>query len=265
MRADRRRSIVGRCGAALALAFIVATAGHAAPVAVRLPEGNTRGFVVLRSPEGEVLAHGEMRQRPVRGGIESRLSLAFKDGSKREEAVVFSQDKTFRLERFHLVERGPSFPTNEVSFDRKSGQYKARTQEKKGGEERTSAGPLEMPPDLYNGMALVLLKNLADGQRANAQIAVFTPKPRLIKMQLVPEADDAVRFGPSTLTVRRYLVKLDVGGLAGLIAPVIGKDPPDSRYWMATGDVPAFVRFEGAMFLNGPVWRIEMTIPEWPR
>jgi len=265
MSSDRRRSVAGWFGAALALVLLAATAGHAGPVAVKLLEGNARGFIVVRSPEGEVIAHGEMRQLPVRGGIESRLSLAFKDGSQREETVVFSQNKIFRLERFHLVERGPSFPTTEVSFDRKSGQYRARTQEKKGGEERTSAGTLEMPADLYNGMALVLLKNLAAGQRADGRVAVFTPKPRLIKMDLVPEGDDKVRFGPSTLTVRRYVVKLDVGGLAGLIAPMIGKDPPDSRYWLATGDVPAFVRFEGAMFLNGPIWRIEMTMPEWPR
>ena len=36
------------------------------------------------------------------------------------------------------------------------------------------------------------------------------------------------------------------------------ENPPDLRYWLALGDIPAFVRFEGAMFLNGPVWRVEM-------
>ena len=66
---------------------------EAAPVSVRLPEGNTRGFLVLRSPDGEVIAHGELRQKPAQGSIESRLSLAFKDGSHREEIAVFSQDK----------------------------------------------------------------------------------------------------------------------------------------------------------------------------
>jgi hypothetical protein len=46
--------------------------------------------------------------------------------------------------------------------------------------------------------------------------------------------------------------------VTGVVASVIGKTPPDLRYWLALGDVPAFVRFEGAMFLNGPVWRVEM-------
>ena len=251
--------------AIVAIAWVLIAAGAAGAATVRLPEGNTRGFLVVRSAEGQVIGHGELRQLPVPGGIESRLSLAFTDGSRREETVVFSQDKAFRLESYRLVERGPLFPGSDIAFDRKSGQYKARVREKKGEEERTASGELEMPADLYNGMALVLLKNLADGQRASGQMAVFTPKPRLIRMDLFAEGDDKMRLGGATLTARRYLVKLDVKGLTGMIASLIGKDPPDSRYWLVTGDVPAFARFEGAMFLNGPIWRIEMTVPEWVR
>ncbi|MGH7672167.1 MAG: hypothetical protein ACREMC_04660 [Gemmatimonadales bacterium] len=238
---------------------------EAAPVGVRLPEGNTRGFLVVRSADGEPIAYGELRQKPAQGLIESRFTLNFKDGSHREESVVFSQEKVLRLESYRLVERGPSFPTTDVSFDRTSGQYKARTQAKKGGEEQISTGSLELPADLYNGMALVLLKNLGEGAGATGQMAVFTPKPRLIKMSLSQEGEEKVRAGGNALTARRYLVKLEIGGLTGVVASLIGKDPPDSRYWLVTGDVPAFIRFEGAMFLNGPVWRIEMTTVEWPR
>jgi hypothetical protein len=249
----------------LAIAWVLIAASAAGAVNVRLPEGNARGFLIVRSAQGEPIGHGELRQLPVPGGIESTLSLAFKDGSRREETVVFSQNKTFRLESFRLVERGPLFPTSEISFDRKSGQYKARVQEKKGDEERTASGELEMPADLYNGMSLVLLKNLADGERASGRMVVFTPKPRLIRVDLSAEGDDKVRFAGNTLTARRYLVKLEVKGLTGVVASLIGKEPPDSRYWLVTGEVPAFARFEGAMFLNGPVWRVEMVGPEWPR
>jgi hypothetical protein len=51
---------------------------------------------------------------------------------------------------------------------------------------------------------------------------------------------------------------LELGGVTGVVASLIGKTPPDLRYWLVGGDIPAFVRFEGAMFLNGPVWRVEM-------
>jgi hypothetical protein len=55
-----------------------------------------------------------------------------------------------------------------------------------------------------------------------------------------------------------------VGGLTGALASLVGKEPPDLRYWLVPGEVPAFVRFQGAMFLNGPVWRLEMASVEWP-
>jgi hypothetical protein len=42
------------------------------------------------------------------------------------------------------------------------------------------------------------------------------------------------------------------------VARLIGRTPPDLRYWLVPGEVPAFARFEGAVFLNGPVWRVEM-------
>ena len=58
------------------------------------------------------------------------------------------------------MQYGPSFPTSEVSFDRKSGQYKARSQVEKDDKQKVAGGKFEMPDDLYNGMALILLKNL---------------------------------------------------------------------------------------------------------
>jgi hypothetical protein len=163
---------------------------EAAPIRVRLAEGNLRGFLVLRPPGGRPIAHGELRQKPLGTVIESRLSLNFTDGSVYDEIATFSQRGAFRLEAYRLVHRGPSFPTAEISFDRKSGRYKARYQEKKEDEEKTGTGELEMPADLYNGMMLILLKNLPPGTGATATMAAFTPKPRLIAMRLKPEGQD---------------------------------------------------------------------------
>ena len=78
------------------------------------------------------------------------------------------------------------------------------------------------------------------------------------------KSEDRVLLGGRAEHAARFLVKLDIGGLSGVVASLIGKRPPDLRYWMMTGEVPAFVRFEGAMFLNGPVWRLELTTIQWP-
>ena len=245
--------------------WLWAAAVDAAPQSVRLPEGNTRGFLVVRTLDGKAIAYGELVQKPTRGLIESRMQLHFTDGSLYEETVTFSQKQVFRLERYHLVQRGPSFPATDVAFDRQSGQYRARTQEKKDSDEKAASGSLELPADLYNGMMTTLLKNLPRGAGTTAQLVAFTPEPRLIKMALHPEGEEKVVVGKAAKPVMRYLVKLEIGGIPGIIASVIGKDPPDLRYWLVAGDVPAFIRFEGAMFLNGPVWRLELATVEWPK
>ena len=240
-------------------------AANAEPIAVRLVEGNYRAFLVVRTPEGTAIGHGEQSQRPVGGTVQTHLQLKFKDGSVHEERVTYTQSKVFRLERYQIVQRGPSFPTMDASFDRKSGQYKALTQSKKGEEENTASGALEIPADVYNGMTATLLKNLQGGAQASAQMMAFTPKPILVRMAFSTEGEDRVSVGAHAKKVNRYLSKLDIAGLKGAIATLIGKDPPDLRYWLVEGRIPVFVRFEGPMFLNGPVVRIEQTTVQWPK
>ena len=249
-------------GPALAVVALLGAA-EAAPVAVRMPEGVMRGFLVLRTQDGAAIAHGELVQKPAGAMLVSRLVLNFHDGSLFDERLTFSQGKIFRLERYHLVQRGPSFPAAEISFDRATGRYQARTQDKPGGEERQASGRFEFPADLYNGMALTLLKSLPRGAGASVGMLAFTPEPRLIRMELTREGEDRVRVGPGVKIATRYLVKLEIGGLTGAVASLMGKDPPDLRYWVIEGEVPAFAQFEGAMYLNGPVWRLEQAPLEW--
>ena len=237
---------------------------EAVPQRVRLPEGHTHGFLIVRTLDGEVVAYGELVAKPTRGLITSHMILRFNDGSLYDETVVFSQKDVFRLERYRLVQHGPSFPKADIAFDRKSGQYRVQQQEKKDSEEKTASGPFEMPVDLYNGMATTLMKNLPRGTGATVQMVAFTPEPRLLKMELTADGEEKGLVGKEAKPVTHYIVKLDLGGLAGLIAPVIGKQPPDLHYWLVVGDVPAFVRFEGPMFLHGPIWRLEQTTVQLP-
>jgi len=230
----------------------------ATPVDVRLPEGTVRGFLAIRSTAGARLGHGELSQRPRGGQIENHLVLRFDDGSVHDEVTTYSQHGVFRLESYRLTQRGPSFPGAEIAFDRKSGRYQAKVHDHIGSDEATASGEFEMPADLYNGMALTLLKNLPAGQSATVQLAAFTPKPRLLRMALGREGEDRVTFAGAPKRATRYLVDLEIGGLTGVAAVLVGKTPPDLRYWLAAGDIPAFIRFQGAMFLNGPVWRVEM-------
>ena len=61
------------------------------------------------------------------------------------------------------------------------------------------------------------------------------------------------------------MIKIDIGGIAGVIAPIVGKQPPDIHVWVLGGATPAFVKSEGPLFYGGAPWRIELTSPVWPR
>jgi hypothetical protein len=253
-----------RYGFLVLMPLFCATALDAAPVRVRFPEGTTRGFLAIRTPQGELIGRGELRQKPRGDEIDSRLLLQFKNGSVHEEVTTYSQRGVLRLESYRLTQRGPSFPGAEISFDRKSGRYQAKARERTDGPEQTASGEFEMPADLYNGMALVVLKNMVPAEGATGQLAAFTPKPRLLRMEFRQEGEDRVFFAGDPKQAARHLVNLEIGGVSGVVASLIGKIPPDLRYWLALGEIPAFVRFEGSMFLNGPVWRVEMAGVERP-
>jgi len=246
--------------AVLFLGFLLAASpAAAAPISVRSQEGPSYGFLALRSATGQTLAHGESIQIVKADRVDNRLTFRFKDGSLYDETVVFSQQKDFRLLSYRLVQRGPSFSeAQEIAMDRASSTYKSRV----GND--TNEGRLDLPPDLYNGMTSVLLKNLPKGTGAEVQVAAFTPKPRLLRMELVPGAEERFFIGDTARTATRYLVKLELRGLTGLVASALGKEPPDVTYWISKGLVPTFVRFEGPMFLKGPSWRIELSAPRWP-
>jgi hypothetical protein len=242
------------------LPALLPTGTSANPVAVKFLEGTTHGFVALRSERGDVIAHGELVQTPQAEGIQSRLVLRFLDGSLYDESVTFSQKHVFRLLAYKLIQKGPSFPeASEVSFDRASGRYRART-----GTDEPVEGTLEMPDDLYNGMTGMLLRNLPAGSSATGHIYAFTPKPRLLRSTMRPDGEDKYFVGDAARTATRYLVTMEIGGLTGVVASILGKDPPDLRFWISTGPAPAFLKFQGAMFLKGPTWRIELSAPRWP-
>src|SRR5713101_9044905 len=112
--------------AGLFLASGVASA-EAGAVAVRYQEGVTHGFLTLRSTAGDLVAEGDLLQVVRPEGVDSRLIFRFRDGSLYDETVVFTQQKVFTLQSYHLVQRGPTFPEElEVTFDRKGGRYQVR-------------------------------------------------------------------------------------------------------------------------------------------
>jgi hypothetical protein len=58
------------------------------------------------------------------------------------------------------------------------------------------------------------------------------------------------------------VVKVKIEGVAGAIAPIVGKQPPDTHVWIVKSEAPTFIESEGPLSQDSPVWRIEVTAPE---
>jgi hypothetical protein len=238
---------------------------HAEPVTVRYQEGALHGFLTLRTMEGKTIADGDLLQVARGDRLTSRLVFHFKDGSIQDETIVYSDHRTFRLLSDHLVQRGPSFPhPMEVTLDGTSGQVTVRSTDEHGKESSLSER-LELPADLTNGMMILTqLKNVRRGAQVNLSMVATTPKPRLVKLAVSSAGEERFSLGSSTRKATHYVVKVELGGVAGLLAPLVGKQPPDSHVWILGGKVPAFVKSESPFFLGGPPWRIELAKPAWP-
>jgi hypothetical protein len=238
---------------------------EAAPVPVRFAEGSLHGFLVLGTPKEVPIASGDLLQVGRDGEVKSRLLFHFKDGSVFDETVVFTQRNVFILQSYHLVQRGPAFPEDtEISLERASGKYHVKTRARKDGREKVQDGTLVLPLDVYNGMVLTVVKNLSGGAVETVHMVAFTPAPKLIKLKMIPAGGQKILVGGSEKTATHYVLKPILGTWLKLFASLLGRVPPDNHAWIVTADVPAFVKFEGPLYMNGPAWRIELTSPHWP-
>ena len=234
-------------------------------VTVRYAEGVTRGFLALRTLQGIDVADGDLSQ-VVRGDrVSRRLVFRFKDGSMQDENVVFSQRGTFRLLSDRLVQKGPAFPhPMDVTIDAVAGQVKIRYTDD-DGKEIVTEKRMALPADLANGLLPTLMRNVPRGVPSmTVSLLAATPKPQLVKLEIGAEGEDTFSIGSLKLKAIRYVVKVKIGGVAGLVAPLLDKQPPDSHLWVVGGEAPSFVKAEAPLFLGGPVLRIELTNPSWP-
>jgi hypothetical protein len=248
------------------LALVAAAPGWAAPISVRYPEGVTHGFLVVRSPAGDVIAEGDLLQVARPEGVESRLVFRFRDGSTYDETALFSQQRVFTLLSYKLHQKGPSFPMEmdvSLSRERDKGRYQVRSRQEREDEKQQS-GEVDMPADVYSGMLTMIVKNIAKGVTETVQVLAFTPKPILVQVEMAPTGEEPVMAGERRVSATHYVLTPKLGLVRGTIARIIGKSPAPYHCWIVTGDVPAFVNIDGPLYTGGPVWRVETVSPRTP-
>jgi hypothetical protein len=240
---------------AIALAVMAAAYIQAEPVPVRFLEGLSRGFLILETPEGQRLADGESSQT-VRGDrVTSHLVLQFLDGSVYEDTAVFSQRGSFKLVSDHTVQRGPSFKQPMDVTINGTGDVTVHYTE--AGKSKVVTERITLPADTANGFLLIALKNLpAALTETSLSFVAASPKPRLVKIEIRKTTTEPFWSGSLRRDAVHYVLKVDLKGIAGAVAPIIGKQPPDTQVWVVAGTAPAIVQTEGPLTGEGPVWRL---------
>lgn len=236
----------------------------AEPVRVKHPEGTLHGFLSLTNEQGQVLAQGDLINIVHGDRVTARLTFHFKDGSIDDETTVFTQRGVFRLIFDHHIQRGPYFPHPlDMTIDLRKGTVVTLTPGKDGKDE-IATDHMKLPADLSNGLVTPVIKNLnPDAPETKISMIVATPKPRLVTLAISPQAPGKFELGSFSHKALVYEIRIELGGIASMIASVIGKQPPNIYMWIEGGEVPAFLRETGPLFEGGAVLSINLIGPTW--
>jgi hypothetical protein len=259
----RRRRTAIRFFVCFALAAI-GICLDAEQVRVLEKQGDLHGFLVLKDAKGREIAAGDQTYEARGSVISSRTIFSFRDGSIDDEATLFRQGATFQLVRDHHIQRGPSFPKPmDVTIDAAKGEVSWRDLSKKGNQSKSQQ--MRLPADLANGMIPLLVENFPHGAGSlTVSYLGASSKPRVVKLTIRPDGSDRVFIGPDGRQAQRFNIHTEIGGVAGIIAPLAGKQPPDIKVWIVSGAVPVFIRMDGPLYEQGPIWTLLLTAPTWP-
>jgi len=246
------------------LAPVVPPVATAENLSVSHSEGVVRGFLIVKTLQGETIGRGDLVQTAKGDRVTSRLTLHFKDGSLHDESSVFTQKDRFRLVSDHLVQRGPSFPhPADVKIDVPGRKLTVSYQEAPGEVKRLDE-TMDFPDDLANGLPLVLVKNVpADADAVSVSMVFATPKPQVVRLVFSRVGKDTFNTGGAAFSATRFRGHIEIGGIKGALAKLVGKQPPDASIWVLEGEGPGFIRSESQFFQDGPLWRLDLAAPVW--
>lgn len=235
---------------------------RAEQVPVRHMEGTSLGFLVLRTLDGTPIAYGGLKQVPQEGYLMDDLKFTFKDGSFYEEITKFTERGEFRLLSDQVVQKGPAFKQQMESWiDATAGKVTIRLLDK--GKEKLITKNLTLPSDVANGLLFILTKNIDPSARETAVSMVAVSKsPRVVKIHIFPSEGKSFSVGTLSYQAQHYVIKIEIGGVAGTVASLTRKKPADLHMWLLKSEAPTFVEFQGQLSPDAAVWRIELAAPE---
>ncbi len=195
--------------------------------------------------------------------VRSRLIIRFRDGSIDDERTVYIQGKVLQLVSDHHIQKGPAFkdPLDlEINVPARTVTYHLY----KDGKDQVKTDQMDFPPDLANGMISSVVEDFPRNGTEMKVAYIAGSKPRIVHFSIKPQDQDTFFVAGIRHRARRFNIHVEIGGVAGVVAPIVGKQPPDTSIWAMDGEVPTFLKMQGPFYEQGPIWTMQLVSPTWP-
>lgn len=246
--------VIGAGLAVVAWAAIIMPAGAVEWTAF---EGTARGFPALRNLKGEKLADGDFAQWIEGSQLHVRIRYAFNDGRQLEEKAVFRQRPELIQQSWSWRElsNGRLFRRFEVDFE--GGTATAEKREERELERWSEEVDIE-PGQTFAGFGFTLaIKGLRErliaGERVELHAVGFTPKPRVVAVDISHAGLNRIPMAGRTIRANRFIIHPKIPWFAELFV-----DVPDTSIWLTTPPA-GFLRWEGPLAEpDDPVIRVDL-------
>ena len=250
-----RSSIV----AAALLAINSSTSAQPGPIPVTHIQQPLHRLMSARLETGSTIASGEFSQVVQGDEVTMHMSYRFADGSNDDETTTYRQEGTLQLVRNHHVQTGPFFPKPvDFGVEAATGTATTRTTDR-NGKIHVETEHVSVPNDLANGFVGTLLLNTPPNATP-FRIGMLVPVSggRLIRLLISPQGEQRYHTAGQTLKATVFRIHPELGGIVGVIAPLIGLQPKDVMVWVREGEEPAVVRIVGQLGGYGPLVSSEL-------
>lgn len=220
-------------------------------------DGVARGFPALRDGAGKKIADGDFFQWIENDRLHVRITYA---GQSRriEENAVFRQRPELAQERwsFEELRKGKLYRRFTVDFTGGT----ATAQKSEDGELKDTSDDIKVKTgQAFAGFgftlaARALRRRLLKGERVELEAVGFTPKPRVVNVEISFAGLDRMRMGDRRLRGEHYIVHPKLPFIADLFV-----DVPDAHIWLTNPEPATFLRWEGPLAEPGdPITRVDL-------
>jgi hypothetical protein len=221
-------------------------------------EGSAHGFPVLRTTAGKELASSDFSQWLERNRLHVRITHHFDGGRLIEERAIFSQQPRLIQEEWSWREVRGGKVHRAFRVDFKSAIATATKVDESERKEWSETVKIS-PGTTFAGFGFTLAikrfrQRLLRGERIEFRTIGFTPKPRVVSVEVFHGGLDEMQMSGRTLRGDRFVIHPKIPWLANLFI-----DVPDTHIWLTNPAPAGFLRWEGPLVEpSDPIIRVDL-------